>query len=172
MSSLFLVLFIINVVVQITRFCVKYRHLNAMIVKNKHPMLTVVDELIDELAEAQWFSKLYFQAGWHQIRIAMGHTHKMAFKTHGGLYVFLLMPFGFQWACMSSNVNFYVFYLCTSFDTSDQCIGFIYINNEQRIQHCGIRTNAMSSHNYVAYAEMCQLEVKASYMVPTFSRCF
>ncbi|XP_066324466.1 uncharacterized protein [Miscanthus floridulus] len=35
------------------RFCVDYRHLNAQTVKNKHPM-PIVEELIDELARAQW----------------------------------------------------------------------------------------------------------------------
>jgi hypothetical protein len=75
------------------RFCVEYRHLNVFTVKNKHPML-VIEELIDELASAQWFAKLDFRVGYHQIRIAPGDTHKMTFKTHDGLYEFLVMPFG------------------------------------------------------------------------------
>jgi hypothetical protein len=39
------------------RFCVDYKHLNAITVKNKHP-LPIVDELLDELAGASYFTKL------------------------------------------------------------------------------------------------------------------
>ncbi|WVZ89846.1 hypothetical protein U9M48_036199 [Paspalum notatum var. saurae] len=67
------------------RFCVDYRHLNAMTVKNKHPM-PVVEELLDELAGACWFTKLDFSAGYHQICMAEGEEYKTAFRTHNGLY--------------------------------------------------------------------------------------
>jgi hypothetical protein len=72
---------------------VDYRALNALTVKNKHP-LPIVEELHDELARAQWFTKLDLKSGYHQIRMATRDEYKIAFRTHQGLYKFLVMSFG------------------------------------------------------------------------------
>ena len=64
------------------RFCVDYRHLNAVTVKDRYPM-PIIEELLDELAGAKNFTKLYLRSGYHQTRVREEDEQKIAFKTHG-----------------------------------------------------------------------------------------
>ena len=65
------------------RFCIDYRRLNSMTIKNRFPM-PLVDEILDELAGTQFFTSLDMTAGYHQIRMAEEDEGKTAFKTHHG----------------------------------------------------------------------------------------
>lgn len=62
-------------------FCIDYRELNTKMVKDKFP-IPVVDELLDELRGACFFTNLDLRNVYHQV--CMHHVH----------FKFLVMPFG------------------------------------------------------------------------------
>ena len=75
------------------QMCLDYRALNKVTIKNKCPV-PLVQDLMDRLSKACWFTKLDLRAGYWQIRIAKGDEPKTTCVTRYGSYKFPVMPFG------------------------------------------------------------------------------
>jgi hypothetical protein len=65
--------------------CIDYRAVTAITVKVPYP-LPHIEDLLNSMYGACWFTKLDLVAGYHQIRIATANRQKTAFTTKFGLY--------------------------------------------------------------------------------------
>ena len=79
------------------QFCVDYRALNSVSQVDAYPMPRI-DELIDNLGQAQFVTTLDLTRGYWQVPMAEESRAKTAFTTGFGLYQSRVMPFGLQGA--------------------------------------------------------------------------
>ncbi|GBG68668.1 hypothetical protein CBR_g3209 [Chara braunii] len=75
------------------RLCIDYRKLNAQTIRNADPLLCI-DDLLERLGDAKFFSKLDLKSGYHHLEIPKEDRYKTAFKTRYGHFKWLVMPFG------------------------------------------------------------------------------
>ena len=67
--------------------------MNSITLKNKYP-LPLVDDLIQQLKGARYFTKLDVRCGYNNVRIKEGDEWKAAFRMNRGLFEPLVMFFG------------------------------------------------------------------------------
>ena len=75
------------------KFCVDYRGLNAVTKPDSFP-LPRIEDMLDVLGKAKYFSSIDLASGFWQIRMHPKSQEKTAFITPHGLYEFREMPFG------------------------------------------------------------------------------
>ncbi|UYV74293.1 hypothetical protein LAZ67_11002900, partial [Cordylochernes scorpioides] len=75
------------------RFCVDYRKLNNVTVKDVYP-IPRIDEVMDTLQGSTHFSAIDLRSGYWQVEVEERDKEKTAFTTAHGLYEFNVMPFG------------------------------------------------------------------------------
>ena len=75
------------------RFCIDYRALNAVTVKNRYP-IPLISETLGKLAGAVKYTKLDVIHAFNRIRMREGHEWLTAFNSRYGQFEYLVMPFG------------------------------------------------------------------------------
>ncbi len=141
------------------RMCIDYRGLNAITIKNKYP-LPLVEELLNRLSGAKYFTKLDLQSGYHQIRMKEEDVHKTAFRTRYGSFEFLVLPFGLTNApstfmhMMHDIIKPYLDKFCISF--LDDIL--IYSSSlEEHMQHVRLVLNKLREHELYVKLSKCSM---------------
>lgn len=77
----------------ISRFCIDFRKLNDVTVKDSYP-LPRIDDLLDQLSGNVWFSTIDLKSGYWQVKLRDEDKEKTAFSIGSGLWQFRVMLFG------------------------------------------------------------------------------
>jgi hypothetical protein len=75
------------------RLCIDFKQLNKVTIKNKYP-LPRIDDLFDQLKDANIFTKIDLRSEYHHVRIKEEDINNTSFRTRYGHYGFTMVPFG------------------------------------------------------------------------------
>ncbi|GBG82949.1 hypothetical protein CBR_g36475 [Chara braunii] len=155
------------------RLWIDYRKLNAQTVKNADP-LPRIDDLLEWLGSATYFSKLDLKSGYHKIEIQPQDRYKTAFKTWYGHFEWVVTPFGLTNAPTTFQAA-----MTTEFrDLLDRTI-LIYLDDilvysrtlDEHLEHLRAVLDRLRAAKYKANRDKCQfakqeLEYLGHYVTP------
>ena len=75
------------------QFCVDHMYLNNITKKDAYP-LPRIDDTLDVLSGAKWFSTIHLTSGYRQVEVNKADQEKTTFCTPFGLFQFKVTPFG------------------------------------------------------------------------------
>ena len=140
-----------------TRFCVDYRRLNSITVKDRYP-LPLIQDVFDTLEGAKVFSTLDLTSGYWQLPVHDASIKKTAFVCHRGLFEFVRMPFGlcnapsFFQRAMTKVLSQFIGKFCMPF--LDDIVIFSK-NEEEHAKHLAQVFEAMSAAGLTLKAKKC-----------------
>jgi len=77
------------------RLVIDYRQINKKLLSDKFP-LPRIDDILDQLGRAKYFSCLDLMSGFHQIELEENSRNITSFSTSNGSYRFTRLPFGLK----------------------------------------------------------------------------
>lgn len=139
------------------RLVIDYRMLNDITVKNKYP-LPRIDDLLDRLHGAKYFSKVDLASGFYQVPLKEEDRPKTAFRTRFGSYEFKVMPMGL---CNSPS-TFQRLMDVVLYETLDLFV-IVYLDDiliyskteEEHLKHVEIVLQKLREHKLLTQAKKC-----------------
>jgi hypothetical protein len=132
--------------------CVDYRALNAVTIKNKY-MLPRINDLMDQLRQAKFFSKIDLRSSYHQMKIRPEDIRKTIFVTRYGEYEYTVVSFGL----MNAQAYFLNMMNKVFMDELDKCV-VVFIDDilvfsktaEEHEEHLRIALGKLRQHQLYA----------------------
>ncbi|KAG5726541.1 hypothetical protein E4T56_gene4663 [Termitomyces sp. T112] len=119
-----------------------YQGLNKVTKKNRYP-LPLIRDLVDRLRSAKIYTKIDLRSGYNNVQIAPGHEWKTTFRTHYGLFEYLVMPFG-----MTNSPATFQYFMNDIFHDMNDVFVIVYLDNiliysnspAEHSEHCSFHT--------------------------------
>jgi hypothetical protein len=140
------------------RLCVDYRAINVVTIKNKYPLLRI-DDLMDQLRQAKFFSNIDLRSGYYQMKIRPEDIHKTVFVTRYGQYEYIVVSFG-----LTNAPTYFMNMMNKVFmDELDKCV-VVFIDDilvfsktaEEHEEHLRIGLGKLRQHQLYAKFSKCE----------------